>query len=162
MAEPADSEPTAEQGAVIDICNDGSLLKEITTPGTGDCPGTGYKVKCHYTGTLLDGSKFDSSRDRGAPFEFTIGEGVITGGSEGVATMKKGERAMFTIVADKAYGARGSPPKIPGGATLKFDIELLSFSPPPPNDVSLEKDLGVILTKEPNFAFSPDHLLSYP
>ena len=74
------------------------------------------------------GTKFDSSRDRGDHFEFTIGSGVITGWSEGVATMKKGERAMFEIQAHKAYGERGSPPTIPGGATLLFDIELNSFN----------------------------------
>jgi FK506-binding protein 4/5 len=73
--------------------------------------------------------------------------GVIVGWSEGVATMKKGERAMFEIVSDKAYGARGSPPKIPGGATLKFDIGLISFTPPPPTDVTASKDGGVLMKK---------------
>ena len=66
----------------------------------------------------MDGTPFDSSRDRGQLFEFTIGQGVITGWSEGVATMKKGERAMFEIQAHKAYGERGSPPKIPGGVSF--------------------------------------------
>lgn len=115
--------------AAIDICGDGSILKEILVEGHGDeTPQPGSKTKVHYVGTLLDGSKFDSSRDRGDPFEFTIGEGVITGWSEGVATMQLGEKAMFTISSEKAYGERGSPPKIPGGATLKFEIELLSFT----------------------------------
>ena len=113
----------------IDLCGDGSLLKKIMQEGEGEeTPAEGQGVKCHYIGTLLDGTKFDSSRDRGSHFEFSIGQGVITGWSEGVATMKKGERAMFEIQAHKAYGERGSPPTIPGGATLLFDIELDSFA----------------------------------
>lgn len=112
----------------IDLCGDGSLLKKIIEEGEGEAtPSEGQGVKCHYIGTLLDGTKFDSSRDRGQHFQFSIGQGVITGWSEGVATMKKGERAMFEIQAHKAYGERGSPPTIPGGATLLFDIELDSF-----------------------------------
>jgi len=75
-----------------------------------------------------DGSKFDSSRDRNTPFEFTIGQGqVIRGWDEGVATMKVGEKAMFTIRSDYGYGKSGSPPKIPGDATLKFEVELIDF-----------------------------------
>jgi len=75
-----------------------------------------------------DGSKFDSSVDRKTPFEFTIGQGqVIRGWDEGVATMKVGEKAMFTLRSDYAYGKSGSPPKIPGDATLKFEVELLDF-----------------------------------
>ena len=89
----------------------------------------GVTVKCHYTGTLLDGTQFDSSRDRGAEFEFQLGSGVIQGWSDGVATMKKGERAMFEIQSHKAYGDAGSPPTIPGGATLLFDIGLSSWFP---------------------------------
>lgn len=126
----------------VDLCGDGSILKTVLKAGTGETPTTGAKVKCHYTGTLLDGTQFDSSRDRGELFEFTIGQGVITGWSEGVATMQTGERAMFEIQSHKAYGETGSPPKIPANATLKFDIELHSFRVG--EDVSKAKDEGVI------------------
>ena len=81
----------------------------------------------HYTGTLLDGTKFDSSVDRGTPFNFLLGGGeVIKGWDLGVATMKKGEKSVFTIHSDLAYGAGGSG-KIPPNATLKFEVELLQF-----------------------------------
>jgi FK506-binding protein 4/5 len=83
----------------------------------------------HETGTLAsDGSKFDSSRDRDQPFKFTLGtDSVIKGWDLGVATMKKGEKSLFTIRADYGYGASGSGDSIPGGATLKFEVELLRF-----------------------------------
>jgi FK506-binding protein 4/5 len=85
------------------------VLKKILEAGEGEKkPKDGVTVKCDYTGTLLDGTKFDSSRDRGQEFEFQLGSGVIQGWSDGVATMVKGERAMFEIVASKAYGARFS------------------------------------------------------
>ena len=86
----------------------------------------------HYTGRLLDGSVFDSSVTRGTPFKFPLGEKkVISGWDLGVATMSKGERAYLTCSPDHAYGEHGHPPTIPGGATLRFEVELLSFSPKP-------------------------------
>ena len=93
-------------------------------------PQKGDEVIVHYVGTLhSDGSKFDSSRDRDDYFKFTLGQGqVIKGWDVGVATMKKGEKALFTIPAAFAYGAQGSPPKIPANATLDFEIELFGFS----------------------------------
>merc|ERR1719237_276246 len=93
--------------------------KKITKEGTGALPKPGQRCVMHYTGTLTDGSKFDSSRDRGQPFEFVIGEGqVIKGWEEGVATMKIGERCELTCPYDYAYGERGYPPIIPPKATL--------------------------------------------
>ena len=97
--------------------------------GTGDrTVKTGDKIKVHYTGTLMNGRKFDSSRDRNEPFEFTVGQGVIAGWSQGVVGMKKGGKRKLTIPADLGYGKAGQPPTIPGDAGLKFDIELIDFS----------------------------------
>jgi peptidylprolyl isomerase len=80
----------------------------------------------HYTGTLENGTKFDSSLDRGKPFEFVIGTGsVIKGWDEGVMTMKVGGRRKLIVPPKLGYGPAGSPPKIPGNATLIFDVELL-------------------------------------
>lgn len=117
-------------GEVKDIAPDGGVKKKILVAGSGwEKPEKGDIVSVHYTGTLeSDGSKFDSSVDRGEPFEFTLGQGsVIKGWDLGVATMKKGEKAVLTCRADYAYGDAGSPPKIPGGATLDFEVELLSW-----------------------------------
>uniref|UniRef100_A0A3B4A361 peptidylprolyl isomerase n=1 Tax=Periophthalmus magnuspinnatus TaxID=409849 RepID=A0A3B4A361_9GOBI len=89
-------------------------------------PHRGQKVSVHYTGTLTNGEKFDSSKDRGRPFEFTLGQGeVIKGWDEGVAQMCVGEVARLTCTPDYAYGARGYPPVIPPNATLVFEVELL-------------------------------------
>lgn len=94
--------------------------------GTGPSPQAGQTAVVHYTGTLQDGTKFDSSHDRGQPFEFPLGRGrVIRGWDEGVATMRVGGRRRLVIPSSLGYGERGSPPKIPGGATLIFDVELL-------------------------------------
>ena len=111
----------------------------ITTPsglqyveiqeGTGAQPQAGQTVVVHYTGTLTDGSKFDSSRDRNQPFSFRIGEGqVIQGWDEGLATMKIGGKRKLIVPPKLGYGDRGVGP-IPGGATLNFDVELLKIVP---------------------------------
>jgi len=88
-------------------------------------------VSAHYTGTLLDGTKFDSSVDRGEAFKFKIGQGqVIKGWDTGFASMKIGEKAVLKCAPEYAYGKNGSPPKIPADATLLFEVELLGFEEP--------------------------------
>jgi FKBP-type peptidyl-prolyl cis-trans isomerase len=104
------------------------LEKEDSAPGTGPACKSGDTVKVHYTGTLMNGTKFDSSRDRNEPFQFTLGRGeVIKGWDEGVVGMKKGGKRKLTIPSDKAYGPSGSPPKIPPNSPLIFDVELVEI-----------------------------------
>jgi FKBP-type peptidyl-prolyl cis-trans isomerase len=120
-AAPAAAEPAVKE-----------LKKEDLAPGKGTAAKAGDTVRVHYTGTLLDGTKFDSSRDRNEPFEFKLGAGmVIKGWDEGVAGMKPGGKRKLTIPADKAYGKRGSPPVIPPDAPLLFDVELVEIVTPP-------------------------------
>lgn len=93
--------------------------------GTGKEAAAGRRVTVHYTGWLTNGTKFDSSRDRGQPFSFGLGGAqVIKGWDEGVAGMKVGGKRQLTIPSSLGYGERGSGP-IPGGATLVFAVELL-------------------------------------
>ena len=110
------------------------LKFEDTQVGTGASPTTGQTCVMHYTGWLwvnnAKGAKFDSSLDRGRPFEFPIGKGrVIKGWDEGVATMKVGGKRTLVIPAHLGYGATGAAGgKIPPGATLVFEVELLSLT----------------------------------
>ncbi|KAG0004045.1 cytochrome P450 monooxygenase 9 [Entomortierella chlamydospora] len=114
---------------------EGKLWKKILKEGSGESPIKKSNVNVHYVGTLFNnGDKFDSSRDRGSPFNFKLGVGqVIKGWDEGVKTMKIGELAELVCAPDYAYGASGSPPKIPGNSTLKFEVELLGFQEPADN-----------------------------
>jgi peptidylprolyl isomerase len=116
----------------------GSAGKEVTTTsglkyidevvGTGETPKSGQTVSVHYTGTLEDGTKFDSSVDRGKPYTFRLGiDPVIEGWVEGLSTMKAGGKRRLIIPAKLGYGTAGRPP-IPPNATLFFEIELVSVS----------------------------------
>lgn len=152
----------ADTSEFIDISGDGGILKKILKEGTGDCPEVGMELVTHYTGTLQDGSKFDSSRDRGSHFKFPMGVGrVIKGWDQGFASMKKGEHAILRCRSDYAYGESGNG-KIPGGATLDFDVELFSFAPKKKEkwemsdeekmtEATKNKDEGTMLFKEKRF-----------
>jgi FKBP-type peptidyl-prolyl cis-trans isomerase len=102
---------------------------EDTTPGSGREAKSGDTVHVQYTGTLMNGDKFDSSYDHGGtPFKVTLGQGqVIKGWDQGLLGMKVGGKRRLRIPPDLGYGAAGSPPKIPGGAGLVFDVELVSI-----------------------------------
>jgi len=94
--------------------------------GTGPSPRQGQTAVVHYTGTLTNGTKFDSSVDRGQPYNFVLGAGsVIKGWEEGVGSMKVGGKRKLIVPPDLGYGPMGRPPSIPGNSTLIFDVELL-------------------------------------
>jgi peptidylprolyl isomerase len=110
------------------VTTDSGLQYEDIKVGEGASPQKGQTVVVHYTGTLEDGTKFDSSRDRGQPFSFKIGVGqVIKGWDEGVGSMKVGGQRKLVIPSDLGYGARGAGGVIPPNATLLFDVELLDI-----------------------------------
>jgi len=136
-------ESLGSQGTDITPNQDGGIRKEILKQGSGDAhPGHGDTVYVHYVGTLLNGEKFDSSRDRGDKFNFKLGKGqVIKGWDIGVASMKRGELAKLICRAEYAYGENGSPPKIPPNATLIFEVELFDWKG---EDLSKNKDEGIL------------------
>lgn len=118
--------PSPVNGAGVSL--PGGLTYWDLKAGTGKLAQNGQRVKVHYTGWLLEGgTKFDSSLDRGKPFEFTLGAGqVIQGWDMGVAGMKVGGKRQLRIPPELGYGWRGAPPTIPANASLIFDVELLA------------------------------------
>jgi len=145
---PVDKPEVAPQfdlaaGKDLSSSKNGGILKQVVKEGEKDNkPYIGDTVYVHYTGYLVDGTKFDSSVDRGEKFSFKIGEGsVIKGWDDGVITMNKGEVSRFIIKPSYGYGNKGSPPSIPGSATLIFDIELFDFEG---EDLSEAKDKSIV------------------
>lgn len=124
-----------EKNAIIDYAIANKLKVEstdsgihyiISKKGNGEKPSASSKVKAHYKGTLLDGTKFDSSYDRGEPLDFRLSQ-VIKGWQEAILLLDKGGKGTFLIPSDLAYGTRGAGGLIPANATLVFDIELVDF-----------------------------------
>lgn len=107
---------------------DSGLVYHILKEGTGAMPKAEDSVEVHYHGQLTDGTVFDSSVDRGKTITFPLNR-VIKGWTEGLQLVKEGGKVRLIIPADLAYGDAGAPPKIPGGATLQFEVELFKINP---------------------------------
>jgi FK506-binding protein 1 len=133
MNHPLAGETLTFDVELVDITKAADIGLRVETIGEGDgtnFPKVGDNLTMHYTGTLAaDGSQFDSSRDRGEPFQFTIGVGhVIKGWDEGVIQMSLGQRANLHIPSDMGYGSTGAGSAIPPDADLVFDVELISIN----------------------------------
>jgi peptidylprolyl isomerase len=127
-------QPTPQAPAGNSITTSSGLQYIEIEQGDGPAPQAGDLVQVHYRGTLEDGTQFDSSYDRGQPFAFTLGEGmVIAGWDEGIALMKVGGKAKLIIPPELGYGSRGSGGSIPPNATLVFEVELVSVQPGAPD-----------------------------
>jgi len=123
------------------LTEDNGIIKYILKEGTGNTPNNGQIVKAHYTGKLLNGTKFDSSIDRNEPFEFTLGiQQVIELWDLGFASMKKGEKAILIGTGKYGYGENGSPPVIPPDSILCFTVELLDFYDKPKEIFEMRPD----------------------
>jgi len=138
---PAPPTPPDPGPATLQIIDD--------VPGTGKEAKNGDTVRVHYTGTLMNGVQFDSSRGK-SPFDFTIGAGsVIKGWDQGVVGMKVGGHRRLVIPQALGYGEAGSPPTIPPKAGLKFDIELLEVNPAKPAPAAPPPDPGMDMDPNP-------------
>ncbi|MDB2331932.1 FKBP-type peptidyl-prolyl cis-trans isomerase [Amylibacter sp.] len=143
----------ALQSTGFTMADTSDLKIEITQKGSGTEAANGMSVSVHYTGKLTDGTKFDSSLDRGTPFTFTLGQGsVIKGWDQGVLGMMVGEKRTLTIPSELGYGSAGAGASIPPNATLIFDIELLDVQMPialgqstPTEFIELQKDGYVVI-----------------
>ena len=143
----------ALQSTGFTMADTSDLKIEITQKGSGAEAANGMSVAVHYTGKLTDGTKFDSSLDRGTPFSFTLGQGrVIKGWDQGVLGMKVGEKRTLTIPSELGYGSAGAGASIPPNATLIFDIELLDVQMPivlgqstPTEFIELQKDGYIVI-----------------
>src|ERR1700690_151020 len=128
-AAPAHSAPPPPPAPSAAPAADEKVTMTTIKRGKGAAAKAGDKVSVHYVGTLADGKKFDSSRDRDKPFDFVLGQGqVIKGWEQGVAGMKIGEKRKLVIPPSLAYGPQGRP-GIPPNSTLTFEVELLAVSP---------------------------------
>ncbi len=138
--QPPKTPPLPQSMATKPVINPAEVAKMTKLPsglryedvkiGKGAQPTSGATVVVHYTGWLMNGTKFDSSVDRGQPFEFSLGKGqVIKGWDEGLSTMKIGGKRRLVIPPSLGYGPAGSPPTIPPNSTLVFDVELLGVKP---------------------------------
>jgi len=148
IAEPSESAFKPAEGAPVDPGPTKLLvIDDVVGKGTEARPGD--TVRVHYTGILMNGMKFDSSRDRGKAFDFKLGTGaVIKGWDEGVVGMKVGGRRRLVIPEALAYGETGSSPNIPPKAGLKFDVELLEVNPTTSGEP--------VQPSDPDMGFDPD------
>ena len=128
MANPAGTSVDTTSTVTPTVVDSASFEIKTLKEGTGAGVKSGQEVTVNYTGTLADGTKFDSSYDRKTPFTFTLGAGnVIKGWDLGIVGMKVGEKRKLTIPASMGYGVSGVPSVIPGNATLYFEVDMVSF-----------------------------------